>query len=133
MDPNSKANRTILKDLEHGAVIGASGRARLPTEGENTKLAYQYGDCRQEVLQELLLQGAIKGPLDRDKILSKNIKVQSMSAKLKPMGKVLSIVDCSGPRTEFEGTAGFIYNLDFPGSLNSTIQKSEFQVNLTAG
>ena len=33
IDPNTEANRTILNDLEHGANIGASGRARLPTEG----------------------------------------------------------------------------------------------------
>ena len=47
-------------------------------------------------------------------------------------GKVRSIVDCSGPNTEYEGTPGFIYNPEYPGSLNSTIQKSEFPVNLTS-
>ena len=55
-----------------------------------------------------------------------------MATKLKPTGKVRSIVDCSGPHTEFAGTPGFVYNPDYPGSLNSTIQKSEFPMNLTS-
>ena len=120
IDPNSAANRQILNDLEHGANIGASGRGRLPTTGTNTKLAYQYGSRLQEALQELLLQGAMKGPLDRSEIPDKDIKVHLMAAKLKPNGKVRSIVDCSGPRTEAEGTPGYIYSPDFPGSLSST-------------
>ena len=65
----------------------------------------------------------MKGPLDRDKIPNANIKIHLMATKLKPTGKVRSIVDCSGPRTEYEGTSGFIYNPDFSGSLNSTIKK----------
>ena len=74
----------------------------------------------------------MKGPLDRSEIPAQNIKVHLMAAKLKPTGKVRSIVDCSGPRTEFEGTPGYVYNPDFPFSLNSTIQKSEVPVNLTS-
>ena len=42
IDPNTEANRTILNDLEHGANIGASGRARLPTEGKNTELSKNF-------------------------------------------------------------------------------------------
>ena len=100
---DSTANMEILNDLEKGANIGASGRSRLPTMGRNSKLAYQYGDRLQEALQELILQGAMKGPLRRNKIPYKDIKVHSMSTKLKPNGKVRSIVECSDPRTEFEG------------------------------
>ena len=74
----------------------------------------------------------MKGPLDRGEIPYADIKVHSMAAKLKPTGKVRSIIDCSGPYTEFEGTPGFVYDPDYPGSLNSTIQKSEFLVNLTS-
>ena len=132
IDPNTEENRMILNDLEHGANIGASGRARLPTEGKNTALAFEYGNRLQEALQELLIQNAMKGPLDRDEIPYRDIKVHSMAAKLKPTGKVRSIVDCSGPYTEDKGTPGFIYNPEYPGSLNSTIQKSEFPVNLTS-
>ena len=132
INPDSVANRTILNDLEHGANIGATGRARLPTEGRNSKLAILHGSRLQEALQELLYQNAMKGPLDRDEIPYEEIKVHSMSAKLKPTGKVRSLVVCSGPYTEFEGTPGFIYNPEYPGSLNSTIQKSEFPVNLTS-
>ena len=124
INPDTAANGTILRDLEHGANIGATGRARLPTEGKNSRQAYEHGGRLQEALQELLYQNAMKGPLDRDEIPYPEIKVHSMSAKLKPTGKVRSIVDCSGPYTEFEGTPGFIYNPEYPGSLNSTIQKS---------
>ena len=74
----------------------------------------------------------MKGPLDRDEIPYADIKVHSMAAKLKPTGKVCSIVDCSGPYTEDAGIPGFIYNPEYPGSLNLTIQKSEFPVNLTS-
>ena len=74
----------------------------------------------------------MKGPLNRSEIPDEEIKVHSMAAKLKPNGKVRTIVDCSGPRTESEGTPGFIYNPEFPGSLNSTMQKSEFPVDLTS-
>ena len=129
---DSAANMEILQELEKGANIGASGRSRLPTTGKNSRLAYQYGDRLQEALQELILQGAMKGPLRRDEIPYKDIKVHAMSAKLKPNGKVRSIVDCSDPRTEFEGTPGFMYSQEYPGSLNATIQKSEFPVNLTS-
>ena len=104
IDPNTEANTTILNDLEHGANIGASGRARLPTEGKNTELAFEYGSRPQEALQELLIQNTMKGPLDRDEIPYADIKVHSMAAKLKPTGKVCSIVDCSGPYTEDAGT-----------------------------
>ena len=130
IDPNSSPNDKILSDLEHGANIGATGRARLPTEGRNSRQAYKHGSRLQEALQELMLQNAMKGPLDQDEIPYPEIKVLTMSAKLKPTGKVRSIVDCSGPYTEYEGTPGYIYNPEYPGSLNSTIQKSEFPVNL---
>ena len=40
IDPNSEANKVILNDLEHGANIGATGRARLPTESKNSALAF---------------------------------------------------------------------------------------------
>ena len=132
IDPNSDKNRQILSDLQHGANIGASGRARLPTSGKNTKLAYQYGSWLQEALQELLLEGAMQGPLDRSDIPNKTIKLHSMAAKLKPNGKVRSIMDCSGPRTEEKGTPRYVYNPDYQESLNSTIQKSEFPVDLTS-
>ena len=78
IDPKSAANRQILDNLEHGANMGASGRGRLPTTGTNTKLAYQYGSRLQEALQELLLKGAMKGPLDRSEIPDEYIKVHSM-------------------------------------------------------
>ena len=132
INPDSETNRVILNDLEHGANIGATGRARLPTEGKNSALAFEYGSRLQEALQELLFQNAMKGPLDRDEIPYADIKVHTMAAKLKPTGKVRSIVDCSGPYTEDVGAPGFIYNPEYPGSLNSTIQKSEFPVNLTS-
>ena len=64
IDPNSSPNDVILSDLEHGANIGATGRARLPTEGKNSRRAYEHGSRLQEALQELLLQNAMKGPLD---------------------------------------------------------------------
>ena len=125
IDPDTDANRTILNDLEHSANIGATVRARLPTEGRNTRLAYEHGNRLQEALQELLYHNTMKGPLDRDEIIYPDIKVHSMAAKLKPTGKFRSIVDCSGPYTEFAGTPGFVYNPEYLGSLNSTIQKSE--------
>ena len=111
IDPDTDANRTILNDLEHGENIGATGRARLPTEGKITKLAYEHGSRLQEALQELPYQNAMKGPLDRGEIPYSDIKIHSMAAKLKPTGKIRSIVDCSGPHTEFEGTSGFVYTL----------------------
>ena len=58
----------------------------MPTEGENTKLAYEHGSHLQEALQELLLQGAMKGPLDRDEIPNENIKIHLMATKLKTNG-----------------------------------------------
>ena len=115
ISPDTAANSTILNDLEHGANIGATGRARLPTEGKNSRLAYEHGSRLQEALQELLYQNAMKGPLDRDEIPYPEIQVHSMSAKLKPTGKVRSIVDCSGPYTEFDGTSRFIYNPEIQG------------------
>ena len=55
-----------------------------------------------------------------------------MGTKVKPTGKVRSLVDCSKPRLEFEGTPGFVYNPSYAGSLNSTIDNAKFPVNLTS-
>ena len=44
IDTTSDSVSLILKDIEFGADIGASGRARLPTAEKNAKSAYEHGD-----------------------------------------------------------------------------------------
>ena len=124
IDTTSDLVETVLNDLEHGADIGATGGARLPTKEENARSAFTYRDRLQEALQELILQGAIIGPLFEEEVEIKEIKVHAMDTKLKPTGKVRSLVDCSKPRLESSATLGYMYNPDYPGSLNSTIMKS---------
>ena len=43
IDTTSDSVSLILKDLEFGADIGASGRARLPTAEKNAKSAFEHG------------------------------------------------------------------------------------------
>ena len=59
-------------------------------------------------------------------------KVHAIGTKVKPTGKVRSLVDCSKQRLDFEGTPGYVYNPSYAGSLNSTIDNSKFPVNLTS-
>ena len=132
VDITSDSVSLILRDLEHGADIGATGRARLPTMERNARSAFEYGDRLQEALQELILQGAMLGPLTEEEIDLAIAKIHAMGTKVKPTGKVRSLVDCSKPRLESEGTPGYIYNPEYPGSLNSTIVNDQFPVNLTS-
>ena len=131
IDTASESVSLILNDLEFGADIGASGRARLPTTERNARSAFEYGDRLQEALQELILQGAMLGPLFKEEVDLTTAKVHAMGTKVKPNGKVRSLVDCSKPRLEFEGTPGYVYNPSYAGSLNSTIDNAKFPVNLT--
>ena len=131
IDTTSESVSLILRDLEFGANIVASGMARLPTTERNAKSAFEYGERLQEALQELILQGAMLGPLLEEEVDLTTAKVHAMGTKVKPTGKVRSLVDCSKPRLESEGTPGYIYNPDYPGSLNSTIDNTKFPVNLT--
>ena len=61
IDTTTESVSLILNDLEFGADIGASGRARLPTTEKNAISAFEYGDRLQEALQDLILQGAMLG------------------------------------------------------------------------
>ena len=131
IDTTTASVSMILNDLQFGATIGATGRARLPTTEKNARSAFTYGDRLQEALQDLILQGAMLGPLFEEEVDMTKAKVHSMGTKLKPTGKVRSLVDCSKPRLEFEGTPGYVYNPDYAGSLNSTIDNQQFPVNLT--
>ena len=108
IDTTTESVSLILNDLEFGADIGASGRARLPTTEKNARSAFEYGDRLQEALQDLILQGAMLGPLFEEEVDLTTAKVHSMGTKVKPTGKVRSLVDCSKPRLEFEGTPGFV-------------------------
>ena len=72
------------------------------------------------------------GPLTEEEVDLSIAKIHAMGTKVKPTGKVRSLVDCSKPRLESEGTPGFIYNPEYAGSLNSTIDNSQFPVNLTS-
>ena len=132
IDTSTKSVALVLRDLKHGAEIEATDRARLPTNEKIAWLAYEYGDCLQEALEELILQGAMSGPLFEKEIHLDNVKVHAMGTKIKPNGKVVSLVDFSKLRLEFEGTAGYMYSPGYAGSLNSTIENSQFRVNLTS-
>ena len=92
--------------------IYISERAQLPTTEQNAKSAFEYGECLQEALQQLILQGAMLGPLFKKEVTLTTAKVNAMGTKVKPTGKVQSLVDCSKPRLESEGTPGYIYRPD---------------------
>ena len=88
IDTTSESVLLILNDLEFGADIGASGRARLPTSERNARSAFEYGDRIQKALQELILQGAMIGPLFKEEVDLSMAKVHAMGTKVKPTGKV---------------------------------------------
>ena len=88
IDTTSESVLLILNDLEFGADIGASGRARLPTSERNARSAFEYGDRLQKALQELILQGAMIGPLFKEEVDLSMAKVHAMGTKVKPTGKV---------------------------------------------
>ena len=62
----------------------------------NARSVFEYGDRLQEALQELILQGAMLGPLTEEEVDLSIAKIQG--TKVKPNGKVGSLVDCSKPR-----------------------------------
>ena len=47
----------------------------------------------QGALQELILQGAMTGPLFKKEIHLDNVKVHAIGTKIKPNGKERSLVD----------------------------------------
>ena len=108
IDTTADSVSLILSDLESGADIGATGRARLPTTEKNAKSAFQHGDRLQEALQDLILQGAMLGPLFEEEVDLTRAKVHAMGTKVKPTGKVRSLLDCLKPRRKFEGTPGYV-------------------------
>ena len=87
IDTTTESVSLILNDLEFGADIGTSGRARLPTLEKNSRSAFKYGDRLQEALQDLILQGAKLGPLFEEEVDLTIAKFHAMGTKVKPSGK----------------------------------------------
>ena len=129
IDTTTESVPLILNDLEFGADIGASGRARLPTLEKNSRSAFKYGDRLQEALQDLILQGAKLGPLFEEEVDLTTAKFHAMGSKLKPSGKSCGLFKTNaGVRRD----PGFVYSPSCAGSLKSTIDNAKFPVNLTS-
>ena len=111
----------VTQRLDHGANIGCTGRARLPTFSSNAKSAYIYGDRVADSMAELIKDGLVVGPLDEEEIPFDDITVSAILVKLKPNGKARIIVNLSGPDNE-EG----------PGSVNSGINVEEFPAKMSS-
>ena len=67
----------VCERLEHGADIGCTGRARLPTFCSNAASMFEYGDRVADGLAELITTGLVVGPLDEEEIPWPDITVSA--------------------------------------------------------
>ena len=108
--------------LDNGADIGCTGRARLQTIGNNSSSAYVFGERVCDTLAEMISDGIMVGPLDKEEIPWADISISPIMVKLKPNGKARIIINLSHPKNE-SGPTGINSGInvdDFPAKMSST-------------
>ena len=132
--PHTKMLERVCNRLDKGANVGCEGRGRLPTVANNSKHVYEFGDRISDALQDWICEGIAAGPLKEEELkrLGQHYTVNPLGAKLKPNGKIRVLVDASGPHDEDESVPGWIWNTEMPGSVNSTIDSSQFPTKMSS-
>lgn len=132
--PHTTMLERVCHRLREGAYIGCEGRGRLPTRVKNSVTVYEFGDRISDTLQEGICEGIMAGPLREEELVRVGLDytVNPLGAKLKPNGKIRVLVDASSPHDKEEETPGWIWNPEFPGSVNSTIDPRQFPTKMSS-
>ena len=125
----------VCERLENGANTGVEGRGRLKTRVKNTESVYENGFAVSDSLQEGIIDGYLTGPYtfeEVEKLLGSEFSINPMNTRPKPNGKLRIIIDASAPHDQDESVPGWIWNPDFPGSSNSTVDVSKFPAKMSS-
>jgi len=124
----------VCLGLEYGFRTGASGRATLPTDVQNSSKVAPVGEQMADAIQSWILEDPpiAFGPLRQEELPWTEFKVNPLGMKVRWDGKVRPLVDASAPRDRDTTVPGWLWNPDLPGSLNSTIMKEDFKTEMTS-
>ena len=121
--------RTVER-LKRGADIGCRGRGRIPTVGENSESAFEYGDRVTDALREWVESELVVGPLRREEIPA-GVSVSPIMVRLKPNGKARIILNFSHPYDRKDVPEEFYQETD-PGSVNAGIKGEEYPAKMSS-
>ena len=117
--PDQDRLSRVLDRIRHGAKLRCEGPARLPTKMPNNPSVYTYGVRVADILQDMIKDGLVWGPLQPEEMPWRDYTVNPVQTKIKPNSKVRPIVNMSSPYLK-EGDSP-----DKPASVNSGIKKAE--------
>ena len=118
----------VCNILRTGAKLGCTGRGRLPTAQRNGKDVAVFGERVADALQSWTMESPpiAFGPLREEELPWKDFTVNPLGVKVRWDGKARPLVDASSPHDGDNSVPPWIYNPEFPGSVNSTILAKDF-------